>query len=75
MFGTGLYAQSVIINKISASELSRKFIKRTLFGWVVVVQWNPTDCTTYLQEKRNEDNRLFQSHDGHPPIQAKSFDF
>ncbi len=29
-FGADLYAQSVIINKISASELSRKFIKSAL---------------------------------------------
>ncbi len=28
--GTDLYAQSVIINKISESELSRKFIKSAL---------------------------------------------
>ena len=30
MFGTNLYAQSVVINKISASELSRKSIKSAL---------------------------------------------
>ncbi len=29
-FGTDLYAQSVLSNKISASELSRKFIKSAL---------------------------------------------
>ncbi len=29
-FGTDLYAQSVLTNKISASELSRKFIKGPL---------------------------------------------
>ena len=29
-FGAGLYAQSVLINKISASELCRKFIKSAL---------------------------------------------
>ena len=29
-FGTNLHAQSVLINKISASELSRKFIKSAL---------------------------------------------
>ena len=29
-FGTDLYVQSVLINKISASELSRKFIKSAL---------------------------------------------
>ncbi len=29
-FGTDLHAQSVIINKISASELTRKFIKSLL---------------------------------------------
>ena len=28
MFGTNLYAQSVLINKISASQLSQKFVKR-----------------------------------------------
>ncbi len=33
-FGTDLYAQSVLINKISASELSRKFIESALLaGW------------------------------------------
>ncbi len=30
MFGTDLYAQSVLINKISALELSRKLIKSAL---------------------------------------------
>ncbi len=29
-FGTNLHAQSVLINKISASELSREFIKTAL---------------------------------------------
>ncbi len=29
-FGTDLYAQSVLVNKISASEISRKFIKSAL---------------------------------------------
>ena len=29
-FGANLYAQSVLINKIFASELSRKFIKSAL---------------------------------------------
>ncbi len=29
-FGTNLYAQLLLINKISASELSRKFIKSAL---------------------------------------------
>ncbi len=29
-FGASLYGQSMIINKISASELSRKFIKSAL---------------------------------------------
>ncbi len=33
-FGIDLHAQSVIINEISASELSRKFIKSVLLvGW------------------------------------------
>ena len=36
MFGTDLYAQSVLINKIFASELSRKFIKSALLvGFIV----------------------------------------
>ncbi len=30
MFGTDLYSHSVLINKISESELSREFIKRAL---------------------------------------------
>ena len=30
MFGADLYAQSVLVNKISASELTRKFIKSAL---------------------------------------------
>ena len=30
MFGADLYAQSVLVDKISASELSRKFIKSAL---------------------------------------------
>ena len=29
-FGTDLYAQSALVNKISASELSRKFIRSAL---------------------------------------------
>ena len=33
-FGTNLHAQPVLVNKISASELSRKFIKSALsVGW------------------------------------------
>ncbi len=32
----GLRAQWVLINKISASELSRKFIKECVVGWVLV---------------------------------------
>ena len=31
MFGTDWYTQSVLINKISASEFSQKFIERALF--------------------------------------------
>ncbi len=31
IFGADLHAQSVLVNKISASELSRKFIKSALF--------------------------------------------
>ena len=33
-FGADLHAQSVIIDKISASELSQKFIKVIIVGWV-----------------------------------------
>ncbi len=39
MFGVDLYAQSVLSNKISASELSRKFIKSALLvGRLVILQ-------------------------------------
>ncbi len=34
-FGTDLFAQSVLINKISALELSRKFIKSALLVGVL----------------------------------------
>ena len=34
-FGADLHAQSVLVNKISASELSRKFIKECVVGWEV----------------------------------------
>ncbi len=33
-FGANFYAQSVLISKISASEISRKFIKSAIVGWV-----------------------------------------
>ena len=34
-FGVDLYAQSVIINKIPASELSQKFVKSVQYCWLV----------------------------------------
>ena len=34
-FDANWYAQLVLINKISASELSRKFIKECVVGWVL----------------------------------------
>ena len=37
-FGADLHAQSMLINKISASELGRKFVKSGLFGWVCVCE-------------------------------------
>ena len=35
--GTDLHAQSVLVNKISASELSRKFIKSALLVGLLLV--------------------------------------
>ena len=40
--GADLYAQLVLTNKISASELRRKFIKSAL----LVGQWAPPLCAT-----------------------------
>ena len=37
MFGADLYAQSVLINKISASELRRKYIKSALLVGLVAI--------------------------------------
>ncbi len=39
MFVGDLYAQSVLVNKISASELSRKFIK----SWLGLISSNKLD--------------------------------
>ena len=50
-FGTNLYTQSVLINKISASELSQKFIKRALLvGYTqYAVEYSSTFCGQHLK--------------------------
>ncbi len=60
MFGTKLYAQSVLINKISASELSRKFVMSALLVGCVSL-FSVRDFTVLLHTRVRATREPFPS--------------